>query len=191
MNSIQNYSSILRGLNTSYLDSNEKLTLQVIDWKTCDKEINEDNSSIDEDDLEGGKELEYNFEYLITLFGITSDNKSICIDVHGFKPYFYIKVPPKWDKNSAKKFIEGLKSKFTGNLKKFRSSILDFKLLKKMIFKGFSNNQKHKFIKIIFKNKKCMMLINYLIKNNNEAFKEIAKKNKKRKKQSMIIEKKN
>merc|ERR1711907_291146 len=133
MNSIQNYSSILRGLNTSYLDSNEKLSLQVIDWKTCDKEINQENSSIDEDDLEGGKEQEYNFEYLITLFGITSENKSICIDVHGFQPYFYIKVSDNWDKNSAKKFVEGLKNKLTGNLKKFRSSVMEFKFVKKMI----------------------------------------------------------
>jgi DNA polymerase elongation subunit (family B) len=182
MNLIQNYNSILRGLNQPCLENWGNLSLQIVDWKTCDKEINEDTSSIDEDDLEGDKELEYNFEYLITLFGITSDNKSICVDVHGFKPYFYIKVPPKWDKNAAKKFIEGIKSKFTGNLKKFRSSILEFKLLKKMIFKGFSNNQKHKFIKIIFKNKKCMMLINYLIKNNNEAIKEIAKKKQDKKK---------
>ena len=182
MNLIQNYNSVLRGLNTSYLEKFHQISLQIIDWKSCDKEINADTSSIDEDDLEGDQELEYNFEYLITLFGITCDNKSICVDVHGFKPYFYIKVPYKWDKNAAKKFIEGVKTKFTGNLKKFRSSILDFKLLKKMIFKGFSNNQNHKFIKIIFKNKKSMMLVNFLIKNNNDSIKEINKKKQEKKK---------
>ena len=182
MNSLQNYNKILRGLNIASIENNDKISLQIIDWKTCDKEINEEVSSIDEDDLEGEKEQEYNFEYLITLFGITSENKSICVDVHGFQPYFYIKVSDKWDKNSAKKFIEGLKSKLTGNLKKFRSSVIDFKFVKKMIFKGFSNNKKHKFIKIIFKNKKTMMMINYLIKNNNESIKNIQKKKQEKKK---------
>ena len=42
MNSIQNYNKILRGLNIASIDNNEKLSLQIIDWKTCDKEINEE-----------------------------------------------------------------------------------------------------------------------------------------------------
>ena len=178
MISLKDFNNYIRGFNIEEIDNNNNIKLQIVDWKTSDKEINNENSSIDEEDLEGEKEQEYNSEYLITLFGITEDNKSICIDVSGFKPYFYIQIPDKWNKTSVKKFVEGIKSKLSGNLKQFRDSIDEYKVIKRMIFKGFTNNQKYKFLKIYFKNKKCMMLVNYLLKNSNTSLKDIVKKKK-------------
>ena len=49
MNSIQNYKSFFRGLNIASIENNNKLSLQVIDWKTCDKEINEENKYLEEE----------------------------------------------------------------------------------------------------------------------------------------------
>lgn len=187
MLTINDFENDLRGNNLLEIGNEKEIKLQIIDWKTSDKEIEKesDNSSMDSID---SFQTEYNYEYLITLFGITEDNYSICIDIYGFQPYFYVKIPAKWDNNSSQKFIDGIKNKLTGNLKKFRDSIIDFKMVKKMIFKGFTNNQKYKFLKIYFKNKKCMTLVNYLIKNNNESIKEIIKK--KREKKNISCEEK-
>jgi DNA polymerase elongation subunit (family B) len=172
------FSNSLRG-NLQLDTTQGDISLQIIDWKTTDKEIVNDNSSISESDLDNEPQEEYNYNYLITIFGLTDNNKSICIDINGFQPYFYVKIPSKWKKIEVSKFIESIKNKLNGNMKKFRTSLVDYKIVKKMIFRGFNNNDKYKFIKLIFKNKKSFMMVNYILKNNNTAFKDIIYKTKK------------
>ena len=85
------FSNSLRG-NLQLDTTQGDISLQIIDWKTTDKEIVNDNSSISESDLDNEPQEEYNYNYLITIFGLTDNNKSICIDINGFQPYFYVKT---------------------------------------------------------------------------------------------------
>ena len=79
MTSLQEFKNHIRGFNINDISNNNNIKLQIVDWKTTDKEINNENSSIDEDDLEGNKQQdqEYNFEYLITL--LSDSYKSLTI----------------------------------------------------------------------------------------------------------------
>ena len=56
----------------------EPLKFQIISWNKLDKEINDD---------------EYDLEYKIYAFGVTENNKSICVEINEFTPYFYVKIP--------------------------------------------------------------------------------------------------
>ena len=48
---------------------------------------------------EGGK------DFLVTIYGKTSDNKSIVCNAIGFKPYFYLKIPKKWTNQRVEIFL--------------------------------------------------------------------------------------
>jgi len=161
---------MLRGdLKIDHFDNSNDLNINIFDWKSFDNEEDSDSlSSFDSDSLEIDDDTT-KIEYIIKVFGITRDNLSIVLDIKGFKPYFYVKIPQKWDSNSIEKFMNVIKSKFTVNNKKFMDSIEGFKVVKRMIFRGFSNYQKYKFLKIIFKNKKTMRIVNYILKNNNDS----------------------
>ena len=41
-----------------------------------------------------------NYEFQITLYGKNKDNRNVVCNVTGFKPYFYVKIPESWDRNT-------------------------------------------------------------------------------------------
>ncbi len=50
----------------------------------------------------GSKNYVKNYE--ITMFGKNESGKTAAITVHGFKPFFYVKVDDDWDENTVKDF---------------------------------------------------------------------------------------
>ena len=48
---------------------------------------------------EGGK------DFLVTIYGKTTDNKSIVCNATGFKPYFYLKIPGRWTYPTVEVFL--------------------------------------------------------------------------------------
>ena len=41
-----------------------------------------------------------NYEFQITLYGKTGDNRNVVCNVTEFKPYFYVKIPESWNRNT-------------------------------------------------------------------------------------------
>ncbi len=75
----------------------DKFEFQISDWNTYHE--------ID------GEEEE---EYVIQLFGRTSDDKDVCLKVTGFTPFFYVEIPSEWKQSNVDKFIDILKKKLSG-----------------------------------------------------------------------------
>lgn len=81
----------------------DDLDFQIVDWYSSDvvTEVFEED-----DEEEYHKSQIENREYMIRLFGVTAGGHSIATTVTGFNPYFYIKVPQKWNKIKCEEFIK-------------------------------------------------------------------------------------
>lgn len=73
------------------------MQFQILDWRDDIKP--EDYSSGDTPD------------YKIHLFGRTIRGDSVCCIVNGFKPYFYIRIPPKWTDDDIMNIMFSIKGK--------------------------------------------------------------------------------
>ena len=108
------------------------ITYQSIGWLGSDEIVDEEES------------------YVVKNFGKTIDGKSIAASITGFKPFFYVKIEDVWSNN---------KSIF--KLKKFLQDHLDatlynIKMVEKVEFWGFTNNEKCKYFKLEFQTYKNM-----------------------------------
>ena len=129
--------------NKQLKNNEEDILLQINDWQ-CYNEVL-DNSDLDED--------EDNSKYTINIFGVTENNESIAVKVIGFKPRFYVNIPNSWNSIKIKLFIDFLKSKVK---KQYKESIFNYKTLHRVKFRGFTNYEKLKFIKLTFHNTYAM-----------------------------------
>jgi DNA polymerase elongation subunit (family B) len=103
------------------------MDIQVIDWNDiCVFPSYDDDEEYDDDN-------EKSIEYIIQIFGKTNNNESVCLNVHYFRPYIYIKnkgdVPPSIYNEFYHEFVS-----------------------KKDYQKGFINEEKNNFIKLYFDN---------------------------------------
>jgi DNA polymerase elongation subunit (family B) len=79
-------------------------------------------------------------EMVIHLFGMTAEGESVRVDVTGFRPFFYVAVPPEVDWQSiSKKLSTKIKQEFNQ---------IDFKLEHKQKLYGYSGNKKCAFVRI-------------------------------------------
>ena len=79
-------------------------------------------------------------EMIIHLFGMTAEGESVRVDVTGFRPFFYVAVPPEVDWQSiSKKLSTKVKQDFNQ---------IDFKLEHKQKLYGYSGNKKCAFVRI-------------------------------------------
>tara|TARA_B110001469_G_scaffold123902_2_gene136645 strand:+ start:8579 stop:12487 length:3909 start_codon:yes stop_codon:yes gene_type:complete len=104
------------------------------------------NETLDDSDLD---EYEDNSKYVINIFGIDENNESISVKVLGFKPRFYVQIPKDWDTKKIQIFINTLKGKVK---KMYKESLVNHKVLHRVKFRGFTNNEKLKFLKLTFHN---------------------------------------
>lgn len=120
--------------------------------------------------------------YFIQIFGITDDNKTCCVTVPDYKPYFYVKPPSKYQetqkieeeiqkylrsirsngggekgKISQTDFISGkevLKS-FFGISKSIEQEMVKYSVEMHYDFKCFQNNRKVPFVKFVTKSERA------------------------------------
>jgi len=137
-------------------DIGDELTFQITDWYSDDI-VNEDDVS---DESEGSdydedmpKHKKDNKKFQVQVFGVTSSGLSVSLTINGFEPFFYVLYPQEWKKSKVSKFIDYWKSKVFFI---YKESLVNYKIVKKKKFRGFTNNQEFKFIKVIFKNRSAM-----------------------------------
>jgi DNA polymerase elongation subunit (family B) len=138
MNNLRNYKPKL------FTKNNKELKLQIVDW----------NSYNESPEVEEGQDkYKDNSKYIIQIFGVDEDNQSISLKVNGFKPRFFVNIPKNWEKTQIDIFLDHLKS----NVKKrYKDSIHDCKVLFRHKFRGFTNYEHFKFLKLTFHNTYAM-----------------------------------
>jgi DNA polymerase elongation subunit (family B) len=85
--------------------SNDDLIFQIIDWQEYnEKKTIELEGQID---YKTKKTREVNpMRYFINLFGRTADEKSVCLRIEDFRPYFFIEIPEDWKTTQIDNFIK-------------------------------------------------------------------------------------
>jgi DNA polymerase elongation subunit (family B) len=98
----------------------------------------------------------------IMLFGKTRDDKSVFVNVEGFKPYFYVEIDSRWRKPIIDKIIEDVKSKVymkglsKSQQKALKDGLIDYKIIQAHKFHGFTNDEKFNFLHVIFSDSDSM-----------------------------------
>lgn len=152
-------------------NNSENIQLQVIDWVSYDIKV-ENEESDDESDYfeENSYKNKFTKEFIIRGYGINENGNSVNINVKGFKPYFYIKLPfQKWKTEDFKKFILFIQSKvpdYARDYLLYSECVME----KRKEFYGFTNNKLFKFGKIVFKNLSGMYAYKKVLLNDNKAF---------------------
>ena len=113
------------------------LIFQILDWDN----FHEDN--------ENGDKV-----YRIQLFGKTKDDQTVYLQVEDYTPFFYIEIDTKWQYGQITTLIDSIKNFVRP--KEFVDDLIEYKLVKKHKFKGFTNNTIFHFLQLIFRNQDAM-----------------------------------
>ena len=135
--------------NKVKLQKSECIKFQIISWEKFDKNVNEE----DETDL----------EYKIYAFGVTDKDKSVCLEINEFTPFFYVKIPDHLQKTWTDFKTEQVRLYIKNKLYKFRDSLIKVSLIQKKDIDGFTNEESFKFLKIIVKSEKAFTKCKYIL----------------------------
>ena len=136
-------------LRPEFTNHKNDLIVQLNDWTESDVVIDEDDSSSSDGENGGKKKWFKEKEYVIKAYGITEEGHSISIDFKGFQPFFFVRVPDGWTRNSVKLFKMQLEERVN---KYSRKALIKFTVIKRIPYYGFCNYEKSFFIKLVFKN---------------------------------------
>ena len=171
----------------SLTPENEELVFQITDWYIPEADKAADHYRR----LEGyPQQTEDPDEYKIYMFGVTKEGHSVCAQVNEFCPYFFLKLPPSWEKLSESALKEKIRTyehelltaqtvkrkynKLTKEWEEYTANIIPYKLrkhleyvkiIKRKNFWGFTNGEVFSFIKIRMKS---LALFNALKRYYNE-----------------------
>ena len=119
--------------------------LKLIDFDIFDDELSLYNIDSDSD---SDNEDYYAAKLCIRMFGIDVSGATHCVNVIGYKPFFYIKVTDNWTKYKTRQFRDEISSR----MGYYRNTIHECKLVEKHTLYGFDNNAKHRFMYVSFHN---------------------------------------
>ena len=162
--------SQLRGNNPVKLPNNKSdIEIQIIDWYADNLESTEDDDSDSEQEpIEETKKKYKDKKFMIKAYGSTIKGSSICINISGYPPHFYIEIPDSWSIIKAKMFVANIKNRkdFPDYLKE---SIKDYTIIERKKFRGFTNNKLFKFIQISFSNTSALYAFNKIVNKLNKS----------------------
>ena len=162
----------------------EDLVFQVLDWnevntlppgktwwdkdsdtESSGSESNEDDEFEDDDGASFREVQKERRKYLIRVYGVTEDGNSVSVQVTGFRPYFFVKVPEWYTKDDVKYFENYIKKKCFGKPYQtskdqrpisYAKNIVTSRLIKQEDLYGFTNHKKFKFIYVAFDNSNAL-----------------------------------
>lgn len=106
-------------------------------------------ASSDEDEPDSEKTA----KYTIYLYGKDKQDRTYCVEVTDFTPYFYIRLPDKSTEAHRQLIEQWIKT----NLKpQFRDGLLRTSLLDRYSFRNFDNKKKWRFMRLVFNNTNAM-----------------------------------
>lgn len=147
---------LYRGGKTKRLVDN-RLLFQAISWEKEDKanELEESDSeynysAFDDRDVSSAPRKRYpQKNFLIHVFGVTEDGTTVSLDIEGFRPYFFLKIPKTWGPSQ----VRLLSQKIRNMVPKWRKDdiVVDKKVSIHKDFYEFDNFEDHAFLRIAFK----------------------------------------
>lgn len=122
--------------------------LYVIDWYSLDMDDEDESDSGSGSSGEGNKKsYQCQKKFLVKAFCLTPENQTVVLNIQGFQPYYYIKVPSDWGESKAGMFIRGLQ----GKVKKWVvNTLVGWKLVNAKPLYGFTAMDKFRYIRLTF-----------------------------------------
>jgi DNA polymerase elongation subunit (family B) len=160
------------------MNEESDIVFQIIDWYT-DNFSKRDvitstgvgyESDENEEDDQTDSENEYNSEedyfepddrhivhddtnYKIFIFGKDQHDKTYCLEVNEFTPYFFVKLPDYCTEYHKKIFEKWVRDKMWP---KYRECLIRTTLMEKHRFRNFDNFKKYKMVRLVFRNTQSM-----------------------------------
>uniref|UniRef100_A0A6C0BLG1 DNA-directed DNA polymerase n=1 Tax=viral metagenome TaxID=1070528 RepID=A0A6C0BLG1_9ZZZZ len=168
--------TLKRPSNPFKLDNNENdLVIQLIDYYRCIDTIDsvyDDDGNNDDDDDDGSdenlyskekqRELSKKYPMLIKAFGILETGQSITLNLRGFEPFFYIKIPNDWEVSQCRLLVNYLCNQV---YYQYKTHLLRTQIVLRKPFTEFTGDDKFKFLKLQFKNKESYDQYSYKLAN--------------------------
>ena len=108
---------------------------------------------------------------IMRMYGITNDDHSVMIHVHGFIPYFYVKIPSSFRKDRLQAFQQQINDQAAGEIKNasedMKQIVLAVELVRKESMYGFNGNQKSDFLKIYVALPKYVGMVSRMLEKNS------------------------
>ena len=95
----------------------------------------------------------YPKSFSVMMFGMNERGESICINVDGFTPFFYIMVGESWELDQCESFMSFLNELLPPNI---YSNIISFDLVQNKKLYGFDGGKEYNFLKLSFKTEQSM-----------------------------------
>lgn len=125
------------------------------------EDLEDSDSDSDDDKSKKPKYKKSPHQYRIQLFGLTTGGATVRVDINDFKPYFFIKVSKKVDKDNLFLLLDYVcstlkrpcREKFT-----YENSLVreECEIARWETLEGFTNGIRHKFVKLVFKSYTAM-----------------------------------
>ena len=147
------------------LDSeNDPLIFQQID---IDHYIGAQNKKI----LHGKKETPNHVLPIIRMYGVTKGGNSVMAHVHGFLPYFYVKIPGPFNKDRLNQFRQQLNEAAKSEVRVqgiegLDQIVLGIEVEQKQSMYGYNGNGKSNFLKICVAIPKAVTSVARILENN-------------------------
>ena len=106
-------------------------------------------------DLDGDDVGQAPTSYVIKLFGRTAKGETVAVNVTGYTPHFYIRLPAVMSATDVKQFEKLLRDKFRSGFKSVRPMM-------KKDFWGFTNNATFPYLQMCFANHATMRRATYM-----------------------------
>jgi DNA polymerase elongation subunit (family B) len=124
--------------------------LYVVDWHSMDIEDDDDDSgsgSGSDEPENKFKKRECKNKFVVKAFCVDKNNQTVVLNIHDFKPYYYVKVPNHWQQLQGDMFIRGLKTKIKPW---FTNTLVESKLINAKPLYGFTANDKFRYMRLTF-----------------------------------------
>lgn len=124
----------------------KNLPVFILDWVSGDEE-----TDIIEDDITSEDSCEKDKykprEFIIRAYGRLSNSKTVTINITGFKPFFFLKIPEDWDDLQVRRLISKIR-----NGVKFKPGLYSWEIVYSKPFTHFTGDEKYKYLKLVFYN---------------------------------------
>jgi len=128
----------------------DDIVFQAISWHVCDHEYSDGNEADDGDEIPACADLS---KFLVKVFGVTEDGRTVSANLLDFPPYFFIKITHRVDQLFVMKLKEHVLKALPLSL---RHTLKNIKIVKKKDFWGFQGGAVWNFARFTFSSLKGM-----------------------------------
>jgi DNA polymerase delta subunit 1 len=112
-----------------------------------------------------------NGKFHVYCFGVTEEGHSVCLDIEGFTPFFYLKVPDTFSS------LNTLKETVQKGLRQNEKDLKSVRFFKKKSIDGFTNGKLFTFVRFVFKTQKSFKNAQYILAREHPSYQLYETKN--------------